>query len=110
MSRTDEQLIADILEASRRLGEIVSEGRSEFDKNWKVQSAAERQLEIIGIVASNLSDETIQHRPDLPIREVKAMRNLVSHEYFRVDPDILWNTISNSVPPFACSLAAPPDA
>ncbi len=28
------------------------------------------------------------------------MRNFIAHEYSRVDPDILWHTISSSVPRF----------
>ncbi len=100
MSRTDEQLVADILEASRKLAEIVSKGRSHFDKNWIARSAAERQLEIIGTAAANLSDQIRKLKPDLPVSKAKAMRNFISHEYFNVDMDILWITISSSVPQF----------
>jgi len=101
VSRTDEQLVADILEACTKLAEIVSEGRSQFDTNWMVRSAAERQLEIIGTAANNLSEQVTLSKPELAIRQAKDMRNLISHEYFRVDPDTLWNTISTSVPVFA---------
>ena len=101
MSRSDEELVADILEASRKLSEIVTLGRENYDRNWVVRSAVERQLEIIGVAAGNLSEDMARRRPDLPIRTAKAMRNLISHEYFNVSCDIVWETIVISVPEFA---------
>ncbi len=35
------------------------------------------------------------------MRTAKAMRNLISHEYFNVSCDIVWETIVISVPEFA---------
>lgn len=81
VSRTDEELVVDILEASRKLAEIVAQGREYYDKNWVVRSAVERQLDIIVVAASDLSEDMARRRPALPIREAKAMRNLISHEY-----------------------------
>ena len=101
MSRTDKDRLEDILDASHKLAEIVERGRDEFDKDWVLRSAAERQLEIIGEAAGGLSEDLAERRPDWPIREAKAMRNLVSHEYFSVSHDRVWNTITTSVPEFA---------
>ncbi len=42
MTRNDEGLIEHILEASRRLAEIVEAGREDFNASWMLQSAAER--------------------------------------------------------------------
>lgn len=46
MSRTDEQLIGDILEASEDLALIVAAGRAKFDEDRITRRAAERLLEI----------------------------------------------------------------
>ena len=51
MSQRDNDLIEDILDAAGKLAEIVAAGRKNFDANWLVRSAAERQLEIIGKAA-----------------------------------------------------------
>ena len=105
MSRADEELVEDILIASSKLAEIVALERETFDDSWLVFSAAERQLEIIGIAANNLSDDFTRNRPELPIREAKAMRNLISHQYHRSNPDVVWQTISEDVPEFASMLS-----
>ena len=104
MSQRDNDLIEHILDAAGKLAEIVAAGREYFDASWLVRSAAERQLEIIGEAAGKLSEQLHERRPTLPISEARAMRNVIAHEYGDVDYDLLWHTMSASVPQFAASL------
>lgn len=106
MTRPDEDLIEHILEASGHLAEIVEAGRADFNANWLLRSAAERQLEIIGEAAGNLSELLRARHPDLPISEARAMRNVIAHDYDNLDHDLVWTTISTSVPRFATALSA----
>ena len=101
MSRTDAECLADILEASRRLAEVVAQGREHYDNSWVVRSAVERQLEIIGEAAGNLSGDLVGRRPGWPVQQAKAIRNRIVHDYLGVDPDTVWNTIVESIPEFA---------
>jgi uncharacterized protein with HEPN domain len=50
-----------------------------------VRDAIERRFEIIGEAAGQLSDETRALAPNVPWLAIKGMRNIVSHEYFRMD-------------------------
>ena len=104
MSQRDNDLIEHILDAAGKLAEIVAAGRENFDASWLVRSAAERQLEIIGEAAGKLSEQLHERRPTLPISEARAMRNVIAHEYGDMDYDLLWHTMSASVPQFAASL------
>ena len=106
MTQRDEDFIEHILDAAGKLAEIVTAGREAFDSSWLVRSAAERQLEIIGEAAGKLSDQLQARRPDLPISEARGLRNVIAHEYGEVDYDLLWHTMSASVPQFADSLGA----
>jgi uncharacterized protein with HEPN domain len=36
----------------------------------------------------------------IPWSQMKGMRNLLIHEYFGVDSDVLWRTIQEDLPPF----------
>ena len=36
--------------------------------------------------------------PEIPWLEAKAMRNIMAHEYFRVDLKIVWKTAKESLP------------
>ena len=105
MTQSDEDLIGHILDAASKLAEIVTSGRENFDSSWLVRSAAERQLEIIGEAAGKLSGQLQERRPDLPISEAKSMRNIIAHEYDDVDYELVWRTMSTSVPQFAASLS-----
>ena len=104
MSRTDADCLEDMLEAVHKLADIVARGRDSFDRDWVVRSAAERQLEVIGEAAEGLSEELAERRPDWPLQELKTMRELVSHEYFSISADRVWNTITTAVPEFAASI------
>ena len=104
MSRSDSDRIVDIQNAAARLAEIVQQGRETFDGDWILRAAAERLIEIIGIAADGLSEDLRQRRPDLPLREAKDMRNLIAHEYHRVDPQLLWEAIARDVPELSDSL------
>ena len=104
MSRSDAERVADILDAAEQLAEIASEGRCEFDENWKARLAAERLIEIIGEAAGAISPELAEAHPGLPLREAKGMRNFLSHEYWHSDPDELWEAIENDIPAFVPQL------
>lgn len=105
MNRTDRDYLADILDASRRLAEIVAQGRDRYDRSWVVRSAVERQLEIIGEAAGRLSEDLALRRPDLPLQQARAVRNRIVHDYLGIDPDTLWRTIVTSIPEFASKIS-----
>lgn len=106
MTRHDIVLVEDILEAAMYLREVVELGEQNFHDSWKDFRAAERLIEIIGEAAGNLSAELRSRLPDLPIHKAKGMRNVIAHEYAHVDRHLVWQTISEHVPPFADELAA----
>ncbi len=59
-----------------------------------IYSATIRELEIIGEATSKLSQTTKEKYPDIDYRTIKDFRNVLAHEYFGVDMEIVWE-ISN---------------
>ena len=55
-------------------------------------------MAIIGEVSASLLPEVAEIYPDIPWAEMRAMRNIVIHEYFRVNLAIIWETINNDLP------------
>ena len=104
MSRPDAERISDILSACEELAAIVSEGRAAFDRNSVLRRAAERLLEVIGEAAGAVSPDLAEAHPSLPFAKAKAMRNLLSHEYWLSNPGIIWGTIERDIPKFAAQL------
>jgi len=71
----------------------------ELKNNIEKQDAIVRRFEIIGEASNNVTDKIKRDNPDLPWREMKAMRNFVSHEYFGIDYDDVWKTVKSNLPP-----------
>ena len=101
MSRTDDQRVADILEAADELAQVVGEGRDTFGDNVLHVRAVERLLEIIGEASTALSDEFKDGLQDVPWRDISSLRILLAHHYHRVDLDQVWQIAANAVPDLA---------
>ena len=104
MTRSDDQRLADLLDASDELAGIVARGRESFDADPILRRAAERLLEIIGEAANGLSDETTGRYPTVPWHDITRLRILLAHHYHRVDPGQVWNIAAEHVPGMVAAL------
>lgn len=57
-----------------------------------------RNFEIIGEASSHIPAELKELADSVPWDKVRSMRNIMIHEYFGVDSQILWQTIGDSLP------------
>lgn len=91
--------LEDILTAMNRIAEYI-DGYSfiGFKQDYKTVDAVIRNFEIIGEAAKNLSAEIKEKYPQIPWSEMYLLRNKVSHEYFGVDYEIIWDVASNYLP------------
>lgn len=62
-------------------------------------SAVIREFEIIGEAVGKLDDHLKENHPEIAWQDIKDFRNLLIHEYFGVDLEIVWNVIQNDLPP-----------
>jgi uncharacterized protein with HEPN domain len=90
VTRSDDERVADILDAAAELAAIVGRGRAAFDAEPILRRAAERLLEIIGEAVNTLTETTTARHPDVPWREIARLRILLAHHYQRVDPEQVW--------------------
>jgi uncharacterized protein with HEPN domain len=90
----DKSYLIDMLNAAKQALDYVGEKNLEsFLNDPQCQDAVIRRLEIIGEAASRISKETKIAFPGLPWTEMIRMRNLLIHEYEKVDPVIVWETV-----------------
>jgi len=89
--------LLDILEAITHIERYRSE-RSVFDNDERTQGWMVNRLQIIGEASRKLSESFRQRHPAVPWREIIGMRHILVHGYFEIDPDIVWNAITVSVP------------
>ena len=70
-----------------------------FYRNSEKKYATERVLEIIGEAVNKISPETLaKSHHGIPWRDVVDFRNLVTHEYFRVDYTMVYKLATEEVP------------
>lgn len=67
-------------------------------KDRKTIDAVIRNLEIIGEAANHIPDSIQSKYMEIPWFQMKGMRNILIHEYFGVDSEVLWQTVSEDLP------------
>ncbi|MHC4871745.1 MAG: HepT-like ribonuclease domain-containing protein [Planctomycetota bacterium] len=99
MMRDSGDYISDLLEAISDIEEFTGGMDFEcFSKDKKTINAVIRSLEVLGEASRNISDEIKEKYPDVPWRQMRAMRNKLSHEYFGIDIEIVWAVIDEELP------------
>ncbi|MCX6196054.1 MAG: DUF86 domain-containing protein [Flavobacteriia bacterium] len=98
-NRSFKMYLEDMHLAMYRIAEYI-EGYTfiKFKQDYKTVDAVIRNFEIIGEAAKNLPEDFKTIHSDLPWSEMYLLRNKVSHEYFGVDYDIIWDIALNYLP------------
>ncbi len=91
--------IEDILKAANKIvshtGDLDQETFSADE--WMVDAVL-RNFTVIGEAAQSIPDDIISAHPEIPWNDIRDMRNIIVHEYFGVDPSIIWKTITDDLP------------
>lgn len=98
MKRSTPERLRDILEAAETADEIRPGSRNEFDTDVKAQLALTRLIEIIGEAANHVATEVQFANPDVPWRAIVGMRNRITHGYFEMDLNALWQVLTVDLP------------
>ena len=69
-----------------------------FKADYKTVDAVIRNFEIIGEASRSLDEKIKSKYPEVPWKEMYYLRNRVSHEYFGVDHEIIWDVAVNHLP------------
>jgi len=69
-----------------------------------------RNFEIIGEAAKQLPEEIKNRFPDVEWKSMIDFRNVIIHEYFGIDLDIMWNIIKTKLPPLKSKIQKIPKA
>ena len=97
--RTDQQFFQDILESiDASFAFIVGYDLDSFSIDRKTKSATIRELEIIGEAASRISVDKKTEYSAVPWRLLKDFRNVLAHEYFGVNEEVVWDIVQHKLP------------
>ena len=91
--------ILDILESAEAIISYTDRIEfSDFVNDRMPYSAVIREFEIIGEAVSKLPDDLKTDNPGVNWQDIKDFRNLLAHEYFGVDLEIIWNVVKQDLP------------
>jgi uncharacterized protein with HEPN domain len=95
---TDQNFIRHILEAIERI-ESYTKGISneEFIKNFLIQDAVMRNLEIIGEASKKISQVIKARNTSVPWKKMAGLRDKLIHDYFGVDLISIWTVIETDL-------------
>jgi len=99
MPRDYRVLLEDIAEAVQAIGEFT-EGMAKDDlaADRKTRDAVIRNLEVIGEAAKKLPDELRDRHADIEWKRIAGLRDILIHDYFGIDLDIIWDVVETEVP------------
>jgi uncharacterized protein with HEPN domain len=102
MSERDYSLfLHDILESIEKIEKYTEDLTfKDFTNSQMIIDAVVRNFTIIGEASANIPLEIQNKYPRIPWKKMKAMRNIVVHEYFGVKLKTTWNTAKKSLPKF----------
>ena len=89
----------DILTSMLRITEYIGDREfREFRNNYLIVDAVVRNFEIIGEASKNIPEEIQMKYPEIPWKKMYGMRNLISHEYFGIDYEMIWQIATVNLP------------
>lgn len=99
MKRELKDYLKDILKALKNIESFtLGVDLDSFIKDEKTNFAVIYALQIIGEATNKIPKEIQDKYNQINWRDIKAMRNLIAHEYFGVDLIIVWDTIKKDLP------------
>lgn len=105
MDNRDETRLRHMLDAARRaIAFTQGRERIDLDTDEMLALALVRLVEILGEAAKNVSQDLRDQSPDIPWRQMAGTRDRLTHAYFEVNLDIIWDIVNNDLPPLVGKL------
>ena len=83
---------------------VQGKTRADLDSDRLLNLALVRLLEIIGEAANRIPEEEQARHAEIPWPQIVSLRNRLIHGYDSVDFDILWQIVTEDLPPLIASL------
>lgn len=98
MPRDYRVFLEDILQAIGKIRRFTS-GMSfqDFVCDEKTIDSVIRNLEVIGEAVKNLPDDLRLKYPSIDWKRMAGLRDILIHEYFGIDLEIIWDVVQNKL-------------
>jgi uncharacterized protein with HEPN domain len=96
-----------MLDHAREAVEMVrGRERRDLDRDRMLELSLVRLVEIVGEAASRMTRADQARYPTIPWPQVTGMRHRLVHGYDTVDLQVLWDTVTDDLPPLIAALEA----
>lgn len=97
----------DALEAGKNIQSFcLHKSFNDYQKSVLLQSAVERQFEILGEALRRIRDQNQETYQQIPnARHAISFRNMLAHEYGHIDNSIVWSIIQDDLPEILLSVS-----
>jgi uncharacterized protein with HEPN domain len=96
--REDRERLLDIQEAITNIRKYAQHGRREFENEELIQTWIIHHLLILGEAVAALSDVFKEQHSDIPWSKIVGMRNVLIHNYFGIDHEVVWSVVEEDLP------------
>lgn len=105
-SRSPRLYIQDILQACDDILNFkqVLDSADDLQNDRRTFLAVIHCIEIIGEAARQMPKSFREKHPEIPWREIIGLRNVIAHEYFGLDNEIIWDVIQTQIPLLAAQM------
>lgn len=94
-----------MLDAAREAAQMAQgRTRADLDTDRPLNLSLVRLLEIVGEAASRVPPPERVSYPGIPWTQIVGLRNRLIHGYDNVDFDILWQIVTQDLPPLITAL------
>ncbi|MBK8277275.1 MAG: DUF86 domain-containing protein [Nitrospira sp.] len=99
MPRDSRVYLEDIPETTRKITSYTSNlSKSAFLEDEKTFDTVVRNLEVIGEAVKKLPEDLRTQHPSVEWKKIAGLRDILIHEYFGLDSEIVWDIVKNKVP------------
>jgi uncharacterized protein with HEPN domain len=88
----------DILEALTNIEKYAAKGEKAFYEEELIQIWIIHYIQIAGEAANQLSDSVMKNHLEIPWKGIIGMRNVLVHQYFGLDLNEIWDTVTTDLP------------